>query len=287
MRENVMLCYPFEEGRLQRWNPPYFLQRKLDGERCRALCHTNSVKLISSEGHEFIHLPHINEALRRLRLQNKELDGELYCHGMNFSDIHSICSRKVNPHPEYALMEYHIFDIIDEREQIYRLRDLEELRQEVVNRNCQEEIKVMGSITVYTLDTIMEVFEDYIADGYEGFILRNKSGLYTRKRSTMIMKFKPHKEDVYEIIGTQEEVSIQGKAKGALGAFLCRGDDSSTFAVGSGPALTREARELLWQEKENLVGQYLQVKYQNLTPGRGVPRFPVALRVLDLKGGKI
>ena len=283
MREGIMLCYPFEEKRLLKWAAPYFIQAKLDGERCRAMCFKDEVKLISSEGNEFVHLPHINQALMKLGLHGVELDGELYCHGMNFPDIHSICSRKVNPHPEYALMEYHIFDIVENYEQILRLKELEELRQHIVECNCQEELKVVGSIAVSTLDAIMEVFDDYIASGYEGFILREKNNIYQRKRSTTIMKFKPHQEDVYEITGFQEEVSISGVAKQALGAFLCRGDDSSTFAVGSGPALTREARELLWKEKENLVGKYLQVKYQNLTPGRGVPRFPVALRVLDLK----
>jgi ATP-dependent DNA ligase len=181
------------------------------------------------------------------------------------------------------LIEYHIFDIVENYEQILRLKELEELRQLIVECNCQEELKVVGSIAVSSLDSIMEVFDDYIESGYEGFILREKNNIYQRKRSTTIMKFKPHKEDVYEITGWQEEISIHGKAKNSLGAFVCRGDDHTSFSVGSGPALTKEARELLWKEKENLVGQYLQVKYQNLTSGRGVPRFPVALRVLDLK----
>jgi ATP-dependent DNA ligase len=282
-RSGIMLAHPFEERRLSKWVPPYFIQKKLDGERCRAMCFKDKVTLISSEGNQFMHLPHINEALMKLKLHGVELDGELYCHGMNFSDIHSICSRKVNPHPEYALMEYHIFDIVENYEQILRLKELEELRQLVVECNCQEELKVVGSIVVYTLEAIMEIFEDYISDGYEGFILRNKGGLYERKRSSGLLKFKPHHEDIYEICGFQEEVSIHGVAKQALGAFLCRGDDSTTFSVGSGPALTREAREELWRDRAGLVGQYLQVKYQNLTPGRGVPRFPVALRVLDLK----
>ena len=36
-RTGIMLCYPFEEKRLNKWNPPYIIQPKLDGERCRAV----------------------------------------------------------------------------------------------------------------------------------------------------------------------------------------------------------------------------------------------------------
>jgi len=33
-RAGVQLCYPFEEKRLAKWEPPYIVQPKLDGERC-------------------------------------------------------------------------------------------------------------------------------------------------------------------------------------------------------------------------------------------------------------
>jgi ATP-dependent DNA ligase len=282
-RSGIMLCYPFEEKRLSRWKPPYLIQRKLDGARCRALCEGRKVTLVSSEGNEFKHIPHINEALSRLGI-HAELDGELYRHGMGFSDIMSIVSRKVDPHPGYAEVEYHIFDVVNGASQVSRVVELETLKWEIVARNSQEELRVVDTIAVETMDDIMKAFDDFIEGGYEGFVIRDSSGVYQRKRYTGIMKFKPHQEDVYEIIGTQEEVSIKGHFKNALGAFICRGDDGSTFTVGSGSALTREARESLWKEKENLMGQHLQVKYQGLTPGRGVPRFPVALRVLDLTG---
>jgi ATP-dependent DNA ligase len=284
MRKGIMLCYPFEERRLLKWRAPWVMQRKLDGERCRALVNGLDVRLFSSEENEIKHLPHINEALSQLNLWHKELDGELYSHGMDFSDIHSIVSRKVNPHPEYLRMEYHIFDIVNSDNQYCRSRDLDRLRGEIIRKGLTEELKVVGHTLVDNLDTIMSIFEDYMTDGYEGFILRDGEALYKRARSTQIMKFKPHQEDVYEIIGSKEEISIEGVPKNALGAFTCIGDDSTPFTIGSGPLLTRDLRVELWKDKETLVGKYLKVKYQNLTQGRGIPRFPVAVQVLDLKG---
>lgn len=281
-RENIMLCYPFEEKRLLKWKAPYFIQRKLDGERCRAICKEDKVILISSEGNIFNYLPHINSALGKLKLDGHELDGELYCHGMPFSDIHGICSRKVNPHPEYAMMEYHIFDVVNGLTQDLRFNQLKDLQERIVNFNCQEELKVVSPSPVSTLDEILEAFDDYVSEGYEGFILRDSEGYYIRKRSTRIMKFKPHKEDVYAITGFQEEYSMDGVPKNSLGAFICVGDDGTYFNVGSGPALTKDLRKYYWETKEDLFGKYLRVKYQNITTGKGVPRFPVAIQVLDL-----
>lgn len=283
-REGIMLCYPFEEKRLYKWGAPWYIQRKLDGERCRAICNNQHVQLISSEGHEFKFLPHINEALGRLFLQGVELDGELYNHGIPFNEIHSIVSRKVNPHPEYALVEYHIFDIVNQNPQANRFNELERLWDYIKYKGASEEIKWVPPVMVVNMDQVMHFFDISCEEGYEGFVIRDKSNLYTRKRSTQIMKFKPHKEDVYEVVGTQEEVSIDGKAKNALGAFICRGDDNALFNVGTGPLLTREGREALWEARESLPGQYLKVKYQNITSGKGkgVPRFPVAISVMNL-----
>lgn len=103
-----------------------------------------------------------------------------------------------------------------------------------------------------------------------------------RKRSVNIMKFKPHQEDVYQVIGVQEEISQSGTPKCSLGAFICRGDDGTPFNVGSGPILTQEARHNFWTIRESLVGMWIMVKYQTLTTAKGVPRFPVALQLLDL-----
>jgi ATP-dependent DNA ligase len=127
----------------------------------------------------------------------------------------------------------------------------------------------------------MQAQEEFAKSGYEGFVVRDALAPYVRKRSTQMMKFKPRKEDLYEIVGTVEEVSIQGISKDSLGALICRGDDGTLFNVGSGSLLTREARQTYWKSRDTLIGKYARVKYQHLTHARGVPRFPVVVEILD------
>ena len=91
------------------------------------------------------------------------------------------------------------------------------------------------------------------------------------------MKFKPKKEDEYEIVGVVEEISINGYPKGRLGALILDSGDGHTFNVGTG--FSEDDRIRLW--KEELVGRVCKIQYQHLSSGRKVPRFPVFVNILD------
>lgn len=274
-RHGVMLCYPFEEKRLVTWKKPYIIQPKLDGVRCRALITKDDVTLISSEGHTIDHVPHINKYLSKAFTDiNIELDGELYVHGMNFQDIISRTSRSKNKHPDSGQIEYHIFDIINNQMQIDRLSALNKLGYFIVD----ECIRIVSPSVVRDIDEVMTMYHQYLDEGYEGFVIRDAYSGYARKRYTGIMKFKPHQTDTYTIIGSLEEISINGDPKGTLGAFVCTSSEGTIFNVGTG--LTAEQRNEYWKVRDTFVGKKLKVKYQSLTQGKGIPRFPVALDII-------
>jgi DNA ligase-1 len=266
-----MLCYPFEEKRLLKWKPPYIVQPKLDGDRCLAIPLNGNYLLVSSEGNIFHSVPHINEALKKLYPVNQPtLDGELYIHGASHESIHSIVSREVNIHPDYRQMEFHVFDVVDTtKSQMSRLVSLPFTTAHPV-------IQVACTIT-YNLDEVLRTYEMILQDGYEGIIVRHKDAPYEKKRSRWIVKFKPKKDDWYDIVGWQEEVSKDGIPKGRLGALVCTSDEGTEFSVGSG--LTDYDREILWKDRDLLAGRKCHVQYQHITSGKGVPRFPVFVQV--------
>lgn len=270
--KGIMKCYPFEEARLAKWEPPYIVQPKYDGVRCRAVyAHTiDSYLLLSSEENVIHSVPHINGVLNHFKI-TAELDGELYCHGMSFEEIVSITSRTVNIHPNYQTIRFHIFDIVNNEPQMRRTLLIEALR------SMSPVMEVAPFYLCNNLDEVMSAYDDLIERKYEGIIVRNKLGRYERKRSTWVMKFKPKKEDIYEIVQLVEEVSVQGVPKGTLGALVVRGDNGAAFSVGTG--FTREHRESLWK-RTDLVGKKLRIAYQHLTD-REVPRFPVFMEVIE------
>lgn len=273
-RRGIMLAYPFEEKRLSKWKPPYICQPKYDGERCRAIpIGEGKYMLLSSQENPFFSVPHIVEDLSKLGT-DVEFDGELYCHGKSFEDIHSIVSRTVNLHWNYGAIKFHVFDYIDNEPQMFRTIYLTQL----VPQNSNLSITRAPFYLCETLEDIMRTYEKMIEMGYEGIIVRHLEASYIRKRSIYMMKFKGKKEDEYKIVGCKEEISIDGFPKERMGALVCEDEEGNQFSVGSG--MTDESRYNLWIQRDSIVGKKVKVKYQHLTAKRKVPRFPIFLDIV-------
>lgn len=279
-RSGIMLCYPYEEKRLAKWEPPFLVQPKLDGERCRALITSTGVLLVSSEKNIIKSVPHINLAIQNFGFpEGTELDGELYNHGMEFNDIHSIVSRKVLMHDEASLMHYHIFDIIpvDNPQMIQGQRWMS-----IRDLHIMSPLILVPGQLAFTEKDVIKIYDEYIDQGYEGIIVRNVYATYERKRSLYVMKFKPKKKDHYQIIDLQEAIDKDGKEKETLGAFICRGSDGTPFGVGAGK-LTHVERQEIWNNRMDYLGKIIEVQYQNLSSS-GVPRFALCIKTVEDAG---
>jgi ATP-dependent DNA ligase len=293
-RTGIMLAYPFEERRLEKWKKPFIIQPKLDGDRCRVIYDEfGKVTLLSSEENQINSVPHIVDQLESRGLANIELDGELYVHGALHQLIHGAVSRTTNLHPEFESVELHLFDYVDlSMSQAERSVKLESLEIESNN------VTLVKSDLANTVEDVMSYLNKYTEMGYEGVILRNIQYPYLRKRSTGMMKFKPRKSDFYTIIGYSIEIDKNKHIKeGVLGRIICASNESPTgligdwspynkipdgcFGIGSGSFLTMENRKYLWKNRNNIVGKTAHIKYQHLTTNR-VPRFPVLVDIIGI-----
>ncbi len=276
-RSGVMLAYPFEQKRLDKWNTPYLVQPKLDGIRCRALKTDNGYLLLSSTEEVIFSVPHINEYLNaHIDQLPDELDGELYHHDLQFESIYSVTSRTANLHPGHKNIQYHVFDYISDEPQLARITNLLPLQPILT----QLPLDMVPTIACESFEQIMVTYKEFISLGFEGMMVRHFLSPYVRKRSTYMMKFKPKKCDAYKIVGLQGLIDKDGNHQDCLGAFICdSGDDTTTFTVGSG--LTDQQRRDYWDMYTSLINQYCLVEYQHITSGRNVPRFPVFVQVIS------
>jgi len=187
-----------------------------------------------------------------------ELDGELYIHHKPLQEIHSIVSRKRNLHEDADTVQFWVFDVVTSEPQVQRMRRVELLPTSDI-------LKPVPSWFVHSTEEVMSYYERFLASDYEGFILRHPLSSYVRKRSTLMMKFKPWQTDIYTITGYEEEHDIYGVPKGRLGALWLNSDIADQqFKVGSG--FTDYDRETLWKYREELPGKICQISYQTLTP---------------------
>ena len=276
--KNIMKAVAFEEKRLAKWKPPYIIQPKFDGDRCKGYKLPNdNYLLLTSEENPYFSLPHIQESLNNSNL-DLILDGEVYSHNLMLEGghelIHSIASRTVNLHPRHKELEYHIFDVETDEPNFIRLQTLNKIKE----LNLPH-IKVSPYWICETLDDIKNVYDKLITKGYEGIIIRHFFNPYECKRSTFLMKFKPKRSDVYNIVGYNEEISKSGIPKGRIGSLIMESQPGDTFAVSAG--LNDESRASLWSRRDTLPGLRAEISYQHMT-NKKVPKGCFDIRILDL-----
>jgi ATP-dependent DNA ligase len=125
------------------------------------------------------------------------------------------------------------------------------------------------------LEDIKRLHAEYVADGYEGLILRNKAGLYkVGHRSADLQKYKEFMDDEYKIVGFKEGDGVE---KGCV-IWVCETKKGQTFSVR--PRGTHEERIEAFKKASSQVGKKLTVRFQELTDD-GLPRFPVGLAIRD------
>ena len=286
-RKGIQLAMPFEERRLlnqgrfhTRWTPPYLVQPKLNGERCRVIREEGICLLLSSTEELILSVPHIQQfALSHLPCG--EWDGELYVHGKTWAEIHGVVSRTVDLHPNYGEMELHLFDWPSRQEpQLMRSVELRKLFSSLPKGGP---LRMVKSEVAHTLEEVYQLYDRFIGEGYEGFIIREITSPYERKRSGAMMKFKPKQTDHYEIVSVYEAISEDGTPKSMVGGFNCIDDMRTEFSVGAGK-LSHDKRASIWNQWQEtphyLVGSLLEVEYQTLSDKNKVPLFSRAVRII-------
>ena len=290
-RTGIMLARPLEEKLLARMPEYVLVQPKLDGDRCRAVPAPEGYQLWSSQMTlRNFSVPFLADALNLAAIQLwgddphnwKEIDGELYIHGVSHQRIRSIVSRTVNMHPDSQRVRYHAFDFIEERPQYQRSADLQNLFAPVVRRvrELSRIIPVPTFKVVNSMESCIYAMNRFLDEGYEGAIIRHPLAPYEAKRSDKLLKLKPRQAGVGEAVGMNEAISLEGGPKGMIGSFLVKTilqGEEKVITVGAGK-LTHAERTAIFEmdlAKRRVIVHY---RYLALTDDNE-PREPVCVNL--------
>lgn len=252
------------EKRQKYINVPAYVQPKLDGVRCLARKKNGEVYMWSRKGKSLDIPVEIKESLSHFLREGQCVDGEIYVHGWTFQRIVSAVKKYRD---DTALLEYHIYDspVLNES---FESRFVNQFSQEVF----QDNIVIVPTKLVESIDFAIEELERYLGAGYEGLMIRNASGLYKYKhRSNDLQKMKKFTDAEFEVIGVEEAT---GRDSGTA-IFVCKNKNGNIFNVRPTGTLEQRA-EYLENFNKKYRGKMLTVKFQDLTDD-GIPRFPVGL----------
>jgi hypothetical protein len=254
---------------------PVFVQPKLDGIRLLSNLNDQDKVILSSRrsrsfNYSENHFKNIKKELKIILKQlpdNSILDGELYSHGLLFTDICSIVKTKNEVHEDIEKIRYYIFDIV-----IFNLNyeDRFQLLLERFEENDFEYIQLIQTEVADSFEEIEELMNQLIDEGYEGLMIK-KLGAgtgYFQGRTSNLLKYKLVKE---EEITVTDVIECQGNERG-----LCKivGVLDSGQTVTVRPSCNFELRREYLQNRDELIGKRYTIIYNDVNQKTGVPRFP-------------
>ena len=247
---------------------PCWVQPKLDGVRCMAHSENGNVIFTSRTGKVFENLVH----LRDMHIPpGVYLDGELYSDVLTFDEISGLTRQTKTQSQKEKHLEFHLFDAYDTNKT--NLQTEERLEMVKKYSTCHN-VKIVPTLLASTKELAMHFYQNFMNEGYEGIMFRNKSATYVPQyRSKHLQKYKEFKDDEFEIVGGKE---AEGEDRGTV-IFECKSDAGSFWVRPRG---TREYRKRLFNELPRTIGKKLTVRFQNLTE-YGEPRFPVGIAIRD------
>lgn len=246
---------------------PAYVQPKLDGIRVIAHRTANGVRYYSRNEKEFHTLGHLSAQIMAISPPDSYLDGEVYVHGMPFENICSAVKRD-KPNIDSKKMQYWVFDIVTNDDFMFRA----DLIMAYAKQNNSESLRFLPCAIVDNEDEMKIAHARFMKAGFEGTMIRNGRSKYEQKRSVNLQKYKDFQDEEFEIIGSKQATGKDAE----MVIFVCKTNKGIEFDVE--PMGDDDSRREMWSNRNNYVGQWLTVKFQNYT-NSGAPRFPVGMAI--------
>jgi len=244
-----MLCSPFEQKLVDKISFPAYAQMKMDGMRFNAIVRDGKCEFRSRNGKEILLLGNLEQEFISLAGSiDCVFDGELlvmlsgdcqFADRQTGNGILNKANKGTISIEEAAMVHASVWDLIPyayfadgycPTPYSKRFSTLEA----IVSKQKPEDKKIwtVTSTIVETQEQAQEIFQEYLASGYEGIILKDGNGVWEDKRAKHQIKFKGELECDLKIVAIEEGT---GKYAGMLGAIVCESSDGKIKVnVGSG-----------------------------------------------------
>lgn len=248
---------------------PCFVQPKLDGTRCIGIPRKG---LFSRMRKSFPHMEHIVAELNQLPA-DVILDGELYTDELTFQQIVGLVKRETlreGNAENQVKIKYHVYDMVSAGTFEERYAALTKL----LRGHRFRHIVLVPTERCASEERMKAKHNEYVAEGFEGIMLRNPAGLYKHSRSTDLLKYKEFIDEEFTVVGFTEG---DGQDKGCV-VWICETEEKKRFQCR--PRGTKEERKEMFQNGDAYIGKKLTVRFQEWSDAH-IPRFPVGIAFRD------
>ena len=170
------------------------------------------------------------------KFPNIILDGEIYRHGWNLSTISGLC-RLDSIDERHKELCFHCYDIVDEESTFNKrfavLQNLYQLRK---TNYPESKLVIVEHTIVRSNQEIMAAHNKFVAEGYEGAVIRDPNEVYKcGGRDRRMQKIKIFSDAEFKILGLVEGLRDEDMC------FLMETSDGNQFKAK--PIGTREDKQ--------------------------------------------
>ena len=263
----------------------WYASRKIDGVRCSFYWKDEEIHTASRGG------GHYDYSTYQLRTNpefieffknnpNIILDGELYKHGKSLQQI-SGAARMEKTADGCDWLEYYIYDVMEPKPFSERLQTLNRISLELnlgfdPNRVWSDNdlrVQMVPQEKVSGKENIIALHDKYVAEGWEGCVVRDPNGLYKNGgRGSEMIKFKMYQDAEFEITGISEGLRDEDMC------FTLKTENGIEFKAK--PMGSRELKDQYRQDIDELIGKMATVKFFYYSDD-GTPLQPVLKAIRD------
>lgn len=258
-KPNYMRCAVLSEKTLKKINFPAFIQLKMDGTYREIHVADGQVSGKTRSGEEYFN-PVLFKEMENF--PNGFYTGELTIEGESRFTGNGLIN---SLNPPYEKITFTVWDYLTDEDYLEKSKtpyySRFESLSDIIEKHNSNRVKLVPNYEVNSIDAALKYVSDWMEQGLEGGVLKDKNNVFKNGTSGTQLKIKLKVDAEMRITGFTDG-TIGTKREGKIGAIQFSNDEGTIKGQCSG--FSDEELDLFTKNKDNLIGRIISVEFNDL-----------------------
>lgn len=258
-KPNYMRCAVLSEKTLKKINFPAFIQLKMDGTYREIHVADGQVTGKTRSGEEYFNPVLFKEMMN---FPNGYYTGELTIDGESRFTGNGLIN---SLNPPYEKITFTVWDYLTDDDYLEKTKtpyySRFESLSDIIEKRKSERVKLVPNYEVNSIDEALKYVSDWMEQGLEGGVLKDKNNVFKNGTSGTQLKIKLKVDAEMRITGFTDG-TIGTKREGKIGAIQFSNDEGTIKGQCSG--FSDEELDLFTKNKDNLIGRIISVEFNDI-----------------------
>ena len=258
-KPNYMRCAVLSEKTLKKINFPAFIQLKMDGTYREIHVADGQVTGKTRSGEEYFN-PVLFKEMENF--PNGYYTGELTIDGESRFTGNGLIN---SLNPPYEKITFTVWDYLTDDDYLEKTKtpyySRFESLSDILEKHNSNRVKLVPNHEVNSIDEALKYVSDWMEQGLEGGVLKDKNNVFKNGTSGTQLKIKLKVDAEMRITGFTDG-TIGTKREGKIGAIQFSNDEGTIKGQCSG--FSDEELDLFTKNKDNLIGRIISVEFNDL-----------------------